>query len=56
LRAMRKALLEGAGMAELGSTVLLLLAIGVVLIPLGFVIFSISENYAKRTGLLKRSG
>jgi ABC-2 type transport system permease protein len=56
LRAMRKALLEGAGLEELWPTIVLLLVVGVVLIPLGLMVFGFAERYAKRAGKLKRSG
>ncbi|MCU0607295.1 MAG: ABC transporter permease [Candidatus Edwardsbacteria bacterium] len=56
LRALRGALLEGQSLAELWPTVLLLLAIGVLLIPLGLIAFNQAEIYAKRTGKLKRNG
>ncbi len=56
LRAMRSALLDGACMSELLPTILLLLGVGVVLIPLGIIIFREAEFYAKKTGKLKRSG
>lgn len=56
LRAMRAALLGGAGMKELLPTILLLVGIGIVLIPLGIIIFREAEFYAKKTGKLKRLG
>jgi ABC-2 type transport system permease protein len=56
LRAMRAALLKGAHLRDLLPTILLLLGIGVVLIPLGMMIFRQAEFYAKKTGKLKRSG
>jgi ABC-2 type transport system permease protein len=56
LRAMRKALLEGAGLEELWPTIVLLLVVGVVLIPIGLMVFGFAERYAKRAGKLKRSG
>lgn len=56
LRAMRKALLEGAGLRELWPTIILLLAVGAVLIPLGLTVFGLAEKHAKRAGKLKRSG
>lgn len=34
----------------------MLLLMGVILIPLGFLGFSIAEKYARRTGKLSRSG
>lgn len=56
LRALRAALLQGASLGELYWTVLLLLAVGLALIPVGLYVFNIAEQYAKRTGKLKRSG
>lgn len=56
LRAMRAALLDEASFGELLPTILLLLGLGVLLIPLGMVIFRQAEFYAKKTGKLKRSG
>lgn len=56
LRAMRAALLEGASLGELLPAIILLLGLGIVLIPLGMVIFRQAEFYAKKTGKLKRSG
>lgn len=56
LRSIRAALLEGASFAELWPSILLLAGIGVVLVPLGFAVFSLAERWAKRKGKLKRSG
>lgn len=56
LRAARAALLENATVADLLPTLGLLLAIGVVLIPIGLAVFSWGERYAMRTGMLKRDG
>lgn len=56
LQALRGALLEGKSLAELWPTVLLLLAIGAALIPIGMFAFNLAETYAKRTGKLKRNG
>jgi ABC-2 type transport system permease protein len=56
LEAARAALLKGAGIPELLPQLLILLLIGVVLIPLGLWIFSLAEQYAMRTGKLKRNG
>lgn len=56
LRAMRAALLDGASFGELLPTILLLLAIGFILVPLGMLVFKQAEYYAKKTGKLKRSG
>lgn len=56
LRAMRRALLQNAGITDLISDILILILIGVILIPLGLWIFNLAERYAKKTGKLKRSG
>lgn len=56
LRAMRAAILQGAGLKELYPTLLLLLGLSVILIPLGFWIFTLGERHARRVGKLKRSG
>lgn len=56
LEGMRKSLLDGAGVAELLPYILILILIGLVCLPLGMVIFSWGEAYAKRSGKLKRSG
>jgi ABC-2 type transport system permease protein len=56
LRAIRRALLEGASLADLWPTVVLILGLGVLLIPGGLLIFRAAEEHAKRTGKLKRSG
>lgn len=56
LQATRDAVLRGVPVAHLVPTILGLLAAGVVLIPLGLLIFSVGERYAMRTGKLKRNG
>lgn len=56
LRAMRLALLEGASLGELKEYVVILLVIGAVLVPLGYGCFRIAEKYAKRNGILSRTG
>jgi len=56
LDGIRKAILDGAGVSDLWSDIWPLLVIGAVAIPLGFVVFNRGEVYAKRHGLLKRSG
>jgi ABC-2 type transport system permease protein len=56
LRAMRAALLEGESLRGMTETLLLLLATGVLLIPLGLFVFHQAEIYAKKRGKLKRSG
>lgn len=54
--AKRAALLDGTGLGELLPTILLLLGVGIVLIPLGMIVFRKAEFYAKKKGKLKRSG
>jgi ABC-2 type transport system permease protein len=56
LQGARAALLDGAGAAELWSSIWPLLIMGVVFVPLGLFVFHLGESYAKRTGKLKRSG
>jgi len=56
LRGIRSAILDGAGVGDLWGDIWPLLVIGVVSIPLGFLIFNRGEIYAKRHGMLKRSG
>ncbi len=52
----RAALQEGAGPAELWTSIWPLLIMGVVFVPLGLYVFHLGERYAKKTGKLKRSG
>jgi ABC-2 type transport system permease protein len=56
LRAMRQALLDGAGLYELKGHITILLIMGLILIPLGYFGFRLGENYARRHGKLSRSG
>jgi ABC-2 type transport system permease protein len=56
LTGIRSALLDHAGIGALLGTIGLLLAMGVVLIPGGVLVFAKAERRAKRLGLLKRSG
>jgi ABC-2 type transport system permease protein len=56
LDGIRKAIIDGAGLNALWGDIWPLLVIGAVAIPLGLVIFNRGEVYAKRNGLLKRSG
>jgi ABC-2 type transport system permease protein len=56
LEAMRAAMLRDAGWAELLPYLGLLMAMGLVTIPLGVWTFARAEHYAKRTGRLKRTG
>jgi ABC-2 type transport system permease protein len=56
LEGIREAILEGAGVGDLGGELLALAVIGVVSIPLGLAVFRRGERYAKQHGKLKRSG
>ena len=56
LEGIRAALLDGKGVADLWDDIWPLLVISVVAIPLGFFVFNRGEVYAKRNGMLKRSG
>ena len=56
LRALRKAIIGGAGVQALWVDIWPLLIIGAVAVPLGLEIFRRGERYAKRHGKLKRSG
>jgi len=56
LRAARAALLHGASLSDIRNELLVLLVTGMVLIPLGLIVFNQAELYAMRTGKLKRSG
>ena len=56
LRASRAALIDGAGLGEIGPDLVALVVFAVVLIPLSIATFSAAERWAKRTGRLKRQG
>ncbi len=56
LEGIRQAILQGAPLRSLLGTMGLLVAMGVLAIPVGVWIFSRAERHAKRTGVLKRSG
>jgi ABC-2 type transport system permease protein len=56
LDGMRAALLDGKGVRELWPSIWPLLIMGAILVPTGLLVFRAGERYAKRTGLLKRSG
>jgi ABC-2 type transport system permease protein len=56
LEGVREALISGAPVTEQWHLVWPLLVMAVVLIPLGVRVFGLAEQYAKRTGKLKRVG
>jgi ABC-2 type transport system permease protein len=56
LRGIRAAILDGAGVDALWGDIWPLLLIGVIAVPLGLETFRRGEIYAKRHGMLKRSG
>ena len=56
LDGVRKGLIEGVPITDLGGDIWPLLVMGVTLIPLGVWAFGRAERYAKRTGKLKRVG
>lgn len=56
LDAIRRSFLEDQRVAQLAPELGLLLAMGLLLVPAGLVVFGRAERRAKRLGLLKRSG
>jgi ABC-2 type transport system permease protein len=56
LEGVRSALLDGAPTMSLMPIVGIEIVMAIVLIPFGLMVFSASENYAKKVGLLKRNG
>lgn len=56
LRDVRRAVLEGATLADLAPDLVRLAVFAVVMIPLGYAVFRLAERYALRRGLLKRNG
>ncbi len=56
LRAIRSAIIDGAGVTALWGSIWPLILIGLVSVPLGLWIFRVGERYAKKHGKLKRSG
>ncbi|MDQ3024525.1 MAG: ABC transporter permease [bacterium] len=53
---LRQALLEGYSVAQVAPVLGRLALSGMLFLPIGFFAFYLAEKYAKRTGLLKRSG
>ncbi len=56
LEGTRAAVLDGSALPDLMTYILPLLALGLVMLPLGIRAFKMAENYAKRSGKLKRVG
>lgn len=56
LNGIRAALLDGASLGSQWDNIWPLLIMGVIFPPLGLWLFQRGEHYAKRTGLLKRTG
>lgn len=56
LDGVRAAIQEGAGLGDLGRELTALVLFGLVLVPLGLLVFDVAERWAKRTGKLKRMG
>jgi ABC-2 type transport system permease protein len=56
LEGIRAAVLDGAGVGELGGDLWPLAILGFVAVPAGLAVFRAGERYAKRHGKLKRSG
>ncbi len=56
LKAMRAAIIDGAGIRDVSRELFLLLVIGALLIPIGMLIFWLGERWAKKTGKLKIEG
>ena len=56
LRSVRAAVLEGEGIKALSSDIIVLVILGLILIPSGYIIFNFGEKYAKKVGKLNRNG
>jgi ABC-2 type transport system permease protein len=56
LRGIRSALIDGHGITEQAATLSVLALFGIVIVPLSLAGFSAAENWAKKTGRLKRQG
>jgi ABC-2 type transport system permease protein len=56
LDGIRAAVLDGAGVGDVWHDIWPLLLMGAVAIPLGLAVFRTGERYAKRHGMLKRTG
>lgn len=56
LDGVRAAILDGKPVSELSAYIVPLVLLGIVLLPVGIRAFKTAENYAKRSGKLKRVG
>jgi ABC-2 type transport system permease protein len=56
LEGIRAAILDGAGLGQLGGELWPLILLGAASIPVGLLVFRAGERYAKQHGKLKRSG
>jgi ABC-2 type transport system permease protein len=56
LRGIRAALIDGHGISQEAGNLLILAAFGVVLVPASLLAFAVAEQWAKKTGRLKRQG
>ncbi len=56
LHGIRAALIDGKGVGDLTSTLLTLVLFGAILVPGGIAVFAVGEQWAKKTGRLKRQG
>ncbi len=56
LEGTRAALLDGAATVALWEYVWPLIVMGIIMVPVGLWLFRLAEQYAKRTGKLKRNG
>ncbi|MHB9145104.1 MAG: ABC transporter permease [Symbiobacteriia bacterium] len=56
LNAARATLLHGAGVSQIGPDLVRVVALGLLMIPLGLATFAWGEHYALQTGKLKRNG
>ena len=56
LRGIRAAVIDGAGLSQQGTNLLLLAVFGAVMVPGSLAAFGAAERWAKKTGRLKRQG
>jgi ABC-2 type transport system permease protein len=56
LNGIRGGIIDGKSLADIWRTLLALAIFGAALIPLGIGVFMVAEQWAKKTGKLKRQG